>query len=90
MRIKCLLCGDIIESKSVHNLVSCKCTNCYIDGGQDYLHFGGNDFSKILIIFDDGTEVLASDEENYKREYEEWENNKYRNLSKIPLNKKIE
>ena len=90
MKMKCLLCGDIIESKSVHNLVSCKCENCYIDGGQDYLHFGGNDSSKILIIFDDGTEVLASDEENYKRKYEEWEKDKYRNLSKIPLNEKIE
>ena len=90
MKIKCLICGDIIESKSVHNVVSCKCENCYIDGGHDYLHFGGNDFSKILIIFDDGTEVLASDEENYKRKYEEWENNKYRNLSKNPLRQKVE
>lgn len=80
MKIKCLICGDIIKSKSVHNLVSCKCESCYIDGGNEYLHFGGNNFSKILIIFDDGTEVLASDEENYKREYKEWENDKYRNL----------
>lgn len=84
MKIKCLQCGDIIESKSVHNLVSCKCESCYIDGGNEYLHFGGKDFSKILIIFDDGTEVLASDEENYKRKYEEWENDKYRNLSNFP------
>ena len=90
MKIKCLICGDIIESKSVHNLVSCKCENCYIDGGNEYLHFGGKDFSKILIIFDDGTEVLANDEENYKRKYEEWENDKYRNLSKNPLNQKVE
>ena len=50
MKIKCLLCNDTIESKYTHNFVSCKCNNCYIDGGQDYLHFGGNDFSKILII----------------------------------------
>ena len=90
MKIKCLTCGDIIESKSVHNLVSCKCESCHIDGGNEYLHFGGKDFSKILIIFDDSTEVLARDEENYKRKYEEWENNKYRNFSKIPLNEKIE
>ena len=76
MKIKCLNCGDIIESKSVHNLVSCKCESCYIDGGQDYLHFGGKDFSKVLIIFDDGTKILASDEEKYKKKYEEWENNR--------------
>ena len=58
MKIKCLNCGDIIESKSVHDLVSCKCESCYIDGGQDYLHFWGKDFNKILIIFDDGTEII--------------------------------
>ncbi len=64
------------ESKHRHNLVNCKYGNCYIDGGQDYLHFGGKDFDKILILFDDGTEVLASDDTNYRRKYEEWEENK--------------
>ena len=58
--------------------------------GNEYLRFGGKDFSKILIIFDDGTEVLASDEENYRRKYEEWENDKYKDLSNFSLNKKIE
>lgn len=90
MKIKCLICGDIIESKSIHDLVSCKCESCHIDGGNEYLRFGGKDFSKILIIFDDGIEVLASDEENYRRKYKEWENDKYKDLSNFPLNKKIE
>ena len=45
MKIKCLRCNDTIVSKSTHNLVSCKCNNCYIDGGKDYLHFSGNDFN---------------------------------------------
>lgn len=90
MKIKCLICGDIIESKSIHDLVPCKCESCHIDGGNEYLHFGGKDFSKILIIFDDGTEVLASDEENYKRKYEEWENDKYKDFSNFPLNKEME
>ena len=76
MKIKCLLCNDIIESKHRHNLISCKCNNCYIDGGQDYLHFGGEDFGKILILFDDGTEILASDKEKYKKKYGEWEKNR--------------
>lgn len=77
MKIKCLICGDIIESKSIHDLVSCKCDSCYVDGRQDCLHFGGEDFSKILIMFDDGTEILASDEMNYRKKYKEWENQKY-------------
>ncbi len=74
MKIKCLICGDIIESKSVHDLVSCKCDSCYVDGGQDYLHFGGKDYNKILILFNDGTEIVASDQENYKKKYNECEN----------------
>ena len=78
MKLKCLICDDVIESKSIHDLVSCKCESCYIDGGQDYLHFGGKDFDKILIIFDDGIEILASDEINYRKKYEEWEENKYK------------
>lgn len=80
MKIKCLNCNDIIESKNRHDLVSCKCSNCYIDVGQDYLHFGGKEFDKILIVFDDGTEVLASDKEKYKKKYEEWEENKIKEI----------
>ena len=76
MKLKCLICGDVIESKSVHDLVSCKCESCYIDGGQDYLHFGGKDFDKIVIVFDDGAEILASDDINYRKKYEEWEKTK--------------
>lgn len=82
MKIKCLNCNDIIESKHRHDLVTCKCDNCYIDGGQDYLHFGENDYSKILIIFDDDTEILASDEKKYKKKYEECEERKIIGLNK--------
>ena len=36
-RIRCLKCGDIIESKSVHDFVTCSCGACRVDGGHDYL-----------------------------------------------------
>lgn len=61
MKIKCLICVDIIESKILHELVSCKYEACYIDGGSYYTHIGGKDFSKIVKIFDDGTEVKGID-----------------------------
>ena len=35
--IKCKNCGDIIESKSVHDYVTCSCGACSVDGGHDYL-----------------------------------------------------
>ena len=41
-KIKCLKCGDIIESKSVHDWVQCTCGACYVDGGHDYMRIGGN------------------------------------------------
>ena len=52
--------GDIIEPKSVNNLVSCKYELCYIDGGSYYAHIGAKDFSKIVKILDDGTEVKVN------------------------------
>ena len=57
MKIKCLICGDIIESKSVHDLVTCKCESCYIDGGNYYSHIGTKDFNKVFEVKDDGKEV---------------------------------
>lgn len=41
-RCKCKKCGDIIESKSVHDFVRCKCGECSTDGGLDYIHRSGD------------------------------------------------
>lgn len=35
--IRCKKCGDIIESKNVHDLVSCKCGKVAVDGGKQYI-----------------------------------------------------
>ncbi len=35
--IRCNLCGDEIESKGVHDFVTCSCGACSVDGGHDYL-----------------------------------------------------
>lgn len=34
---KCLLCGDMIESKSRHDFVTCSCGSLSVDGGKLYL-----------------------------------------------------
>ena len=39
-RIKCKICGDVIESKHRHDFVSCSCGACFTDGGHDYLRRG--------------------------------------------------
>lgn len=40
--VKCVHCGDVIESKSVHHFVSCSCGRCAVDGGREYLKRMGN------------------------------------------------
>lgn len=57
MKIKCLICGDIIESKTLYDLVSCKCEECYIDGENDYSHIGAMNFNKVVGIKDNGSEI---------------------------------
>ena len=37
---KCLLCGDIIESKFRHDFQICTCGSLHVDGGKDYLKRG--------------------------------------------------
>ncbi len=36
-KIKCNYCGDIIESKTVHERKQCKCGKVSVDGGHDDL-----------------------------------------------------
>lgn len=33
---KCLKCGDVVESKSRHDFVTCKCGSLSVDGGLSY------------------------------------------------------
>ena len=35
--IRCKHCGDVIESRSVHDFKSCSCDACAVDGGLEYL-----------------------------------------------------
>lgn len=34
---QCLICNEIIESQYRHDYRTCKCKNCSVDGGKDYL-----------------------------------------------------
>ena len=55
MKIRCLNCNDIIESKDLHDCISYKCGACSIDGGKQYTRIGVN-FKYINCINEDGTE----------------------------------
>lgn len=36
-KIMCRRCGEMIESKTVHDFKTCKCGACAVDGGHNYL-----------------------------------------------------
>lgn len=56
-RIRCKHCGDVIESKSRHDRVTCRCGRCSADGGHDYLirsyPESREDFEELSVIEND-------------------------------------
>jgi hypothetical protein len=46
-KARCKLCGDIIESRGVHDFQSCQCEEIFVDGGHEYLRRGANDLNNI-------------------------------------------
>lgn len=53
-KLRCKLCGDVIESKHRHDFVWCSCQSCFVDGGDDYFRFGGVK-ENFEVIEDDNT-----------------------------------
>lgn len=49
---KCLKCGDILMSHHRHDYVTCSCKSIFIDGGNDYMRYGGDMsvFQRIWIV----------------------------------------
>ena len=60
-RVKCLKCDDTIESKHVHDFVTCSCGNVSVDGGLDYSR---RSFETMLWIDidDEGEELHGEDD----------------------------
>ena len=75
-KIRCKVCGEILESKHVHDWVPCKCfiesggkDGCFCDGGLEYRRRGGD-----LNMYEELSEVRPyTDEEvdEYNRKQEE-------------------
>ena len=46
--VRCLVCNEVLVSKSQHHFVSCRCKNqCFTDGGLIYNRVGAVDLDKI-------------------------------------------
>jgi hypothetical protein len=44
---ECTLCGSIIESKHIHDFVTCSCGNLSVDGGRDYIKRSAKDMTQV-------------------------------------------
>lgn len=66
---KCKHCGDVIESKHVHDLQRCSCGRIFVDGGHDYLRWGFMSEDDFI----DLSEVEKVEENCDVQEYEEAE-----------------
>lgn len=51
--VKCLTCGDVIESKHRHDFVKCSCGGIAVDGGHDYLRLVGDGPWEDLSVLED-------------------------------------
>ena len=60
--IKCLHCGEIIESKTTHDMNLCSCGAVSVDGGLEYIRRGfltrPEDDYEELSVYEDGEAVL--------------------------------
>lgn len=54
-KIRCNLCGDEIESISVHDFKWCKCGAVAVDGGHEYMKRCGNpkDITELSVEVDE-------------------------------------
>ena len=50
-KVKCLACGEVLESKHRHDFVMCKCKNeTFVDGGTEYMRAGGINMSLVKVV----------------------------------------
>jgi tRNA(Ile2) C34 agmatinyltransferase TiaS len=47
-KAQCKLCGDVIESKHVHDFRQCKCGEIAVDGGLEYARRVAKDPSNLI------------------------------------------
>ena len=60
-KIKCLSCNTILESKYRHDFQMCNCENkTFVDGGDDYLRFGGVDLNLIEFVKEENEDEKIS------------------------------
>ena len=58
-RAKCKLCDSVIESLSVNDMISCKCGEIDIWGGEDNFKCAAKNFQNFLRVDDENNEIIV-------------------------------
>lgn len=67
--LKCTVCGDTIYSRVRHDFHWCSCRGCFVDGGQDYFRYGGENFETTEVDVDVSMWCLYDDWNTGKNKY---------------------
>ena len=63
-KIRCLECGQVLESLFRHDFQSCGCANqTFVDGGRDYSRVGAIDLLKVA-RWQNGTWVIIGNKDS--------------------------
>ena len=73
-QLQCLECEDVIVSKHRHDFVRCKCGSAFLDGGIDYVRYGGKDLSRMKVMTTQRNKYkheVLSDVERYSKYWQD-------------------
>ena len=83
----CALCSDVIESASVHDYVTCKCGEIFLDGGDAYLRYGAHTTLDNVVILESADAVLVEPPIRKSKLREDINHNVTVNFSSPEMNK---
>lgn len=63
-KIKCVHCGDVIESKTTHDFKWCSCGSVAVDGGKSYLKRASKDKDDYIEMSVSTPDTSKDDEED--------------------------
>jgi hypothetical protein len=58
-RYRARCCGELLESRTVHDFVECKCGKSFVDGGDEYMRLGSVDGDFPVRVDEEGNDVSS-------------------------------
>jgi len=72
---QCRKCGDTIESRHRHDFVRCACGSIFLDGGTEYIRYGGDSLDNINLQTETRSKTrqeVLEDIQRYRSYWGDW------------------